>query len=97
MEVFTTAIAKALGIPFPTLIKLCTQAPATHMGMLDSIGSLTVGHKADIAVFRPLSRENIFGDRPCGDEHQKHITGEIIYEPVLTLKDGDTVYRSVTF
>ncbi len=88
---------KALGIPFPTLIQLCTQAPATHMGMLDTIGSLTAGHAADVAVFRPLHRENIFGDRPYGNENQKHIIGETVYEPVLTLKDGDIVYRSVTF
>ena len=88
---------KALGIPFAALIQLCTRAPAAHMGMLDTIGSLTAGHSADVAVFRPLHRENIFGDRPYGDENQKHIMGETIYEPVLTLKDGDMVYRSVTF
>lgn len=88
---------KELGIPFSTLIKLCTQAPAAHMGMLDTIGSLTVGHAADVAVFRPLQRENIFGDRPYGNEGQKQMMGETVYEPVLTLKDGDMVYRSVTF
>lgn len=87
----------ALGIPFEVLIKLCTCAPAAHMGMLDTIGSLTVGHTADVAVFRPLHRENIFGDRPYGNEAQKHMIGETVYEPVLTLKDGDMVYRSVTF
>ena len=88
---------KALGIPFEVLIRLCTQAPAAHMGMLDTIGSLTVGHAADVAVFRPLHRENIFGDRPYGTENQKTTMGETVYEPVLTLKDGDMVYRSVTF
>lgn len=88
---------KELGIPFSTLIKLCTQAPAAHMGMLDTIGSLTVGHAADVAVFRPLQRETIFGDRPYGNEGQKQMMGETVYEPVLTLKDGDMVYRSVTF
>lgn len=87
----------ALGIPFEVLIKLCTCAPAAHMGMLDAIGSLTEGHAADVAVFRPLHRENIFGDRPYGNEAQKCIIGETVYEPVLTLKDGDMVYRSVTF
>ena len=87
----------ALGIPFEVLIKLCTCAPAAHMGMLDAIGSLTEGHAADVAVFRPLHRENIFGDRPYGNEAQKCIIGETVYEPLLTLKDGDMVYRSVTF
>lgn len=88
---------KALGIPFSTLIKLCTQTPAAHMGMLDTIGSLTAGHAADVAVFRPLRRENVFGDRPYGTEGQRRMMGEMVYEPVLTLKDGDMVYRSVTF
>ena len=88
---------KALGIPFPTLIKLCTQAPAAHMRMLDTIGSLTAGHAADVAAFRPLHRENVFGDRPYGTEGQRQMMGETVYEPVLTLKDGDMVYRSVTF
>lgn len=88
---------KALGIPLEVLIKLCTQAPAAHMGMLDAIGSLTGGHAADLAVFRPLRWENIFGDRPYGAEDQHTIIGETVYEPVLTLKDGEMVYRSVTF
>lgn len=87
----------ALGIPFKVLIKLCTCAPAAHMGMLDTVGSLTVGHAADVAVFRPLHRENIFGDRPYGTAGQRTTMGETVYEPVLTLKDGDMVYRSVAF
>lgn len=87
----------ALGIPFEVLIKLCTAAPAAHMGMSNTIGSLTVGRVADVAVFRPLRRENTFGDRPYGADSQRLMTGETIYEPVLTLKDGDMVYRSVTF
>lgn len=87
----------ALGIPFELLVKLCTAAPAAHMGMAGAAGSLTVGHTADVAVFRPLSRENVFGDRPYGNEAQKRMVGETVYEPVLTLKDGDMVYRSVTF
>ena len=87
----------ALGIPFEVLIKLCTCAPAAHMGMLDTIGSLTVGHGADVAVFRPLHRENTFGDRPYGNKDQKKLVGETLYEPVLTLKDGEMVYRSITF
>lgn len=87
----------ALGIPFEALIKLCTATPAAHMGMADTIGSLTPGHAADIAVFRPVHRENIFGDRPYGNGDQKLMRGETLYEPVLTLKDGDMVYRSITF
>ena len=86
-----------LGIPFDKCIELCTAAPARHMGMLDAIGSLTVGHAADVAVFRPVERENVFGDRPYGDMAQALYTGNVVYQPVLTLKDGEMVYRDVTF
>lgn len=86
-----------LGIPFAKCIELCTVAPALHMGMLDTIGSLTVGHAADVAVFRPVERENVFGDRPYGNKDQALCTGNVIYQPVLTLKDGEMVYRDVTF
>lgn len=87
----------ALGIPFRELIRLCTAVPAAHMGLGGTIGSLTEGNTADVAVFRPLHRENLFGDRPYGHEGQNRMMGEMVYEPVLTLKDGDMVYRSVTF
>lgn len=86
-----------LGIPFARVIALCTAAPAAHMGMADTIGSLTVGRGADVAVFRPLRRENVFGDRPYGAENQRTAMGETVYEPVLTLKAGEMAYRSVSF
>lgn len=86
-----------LGIPFAKAIELCTVAPARQMGMLDTIGSLTIGHAADVAVFRPFHRENVFGDRPYGNAAQELHTGSTVFQPVLTLKNGDMVYRDVTF
>lgn len=86
-----------LGIPFAKAIELCTIAPARQMGMEDTIGSLSVGHPADVAVFRPVRQENIFGDRPYGSDIQKLRTGYNLYQPVLTLKDGEMVYRDITF
>lgn len=86
-----------LGIPFEKTIALCTAAPAKQLGMADQIGSLTVGHRADIAVFRPISAENIFGDRPQGSKDQRTSIGDTLYKPMLTVKNGEMVYRDMTF
>lgn len=87
----------ALGIPLAQVVKMCTISPAVHMGMSDTVGSLTVGHRADVAVFRPVAQETVFGDRPHGSAGQGLMTGNTVLDPVLTLKDGEMVYRSVTF
>lgn len=86
-----------LGIPFEKTIELCTAAPAKQLGMADQIGALTVGHGADIAVFRPVSEENIFGDRPQGSKDQRTCIGNTVYKPMLTVKNGEMVYRDMTF
>lgn len=86
-----------LGIPFEKVIALCTAAPARRLGLEEEIGSLTPGHAADIAVFRPVPAENIFGDRPHGAPEQVLRTGHLLYKTMLTLKDGDMVYRDLLF
>ena len=86
-----------LGIPFERVIDLCTAAPARRLGLEEEIGSLTPGHIADIAVFRPVSAENVFGDRPYGAPEQVLRTGDSLYKTMLTLKDGDMVYRDLLF
>lgn len=86
-----------IGIPFEKTIELCTAAPARQLGFAHQIGSLTVGHVADIAVFKPICRETIFGDRPYGVADQQLITGDTVYKPMLTIKNGDIVYRDMLF
>lgn len=86
-----------LGIPFEKTIELCTVTPARQLGIADQIGSLTVGHAADIAVFKSVHKENIFGDRPHGTFDQLLSTGDTVYKPMLTVKNGDMVYRDITF
>lgn len=86
-----------LGIPFEKTIELCTAAPARQLGLADSIGSLTVGHAADIAVLKPVRTEHVFGDRPYGDANQRVLPGDTVYQPMLTLKNGDMVYRDILF
>ena len=86
-----------LGIPFEKTIELCTAAPARQMGMADQIGSLGVGRAADIAVFLPVHKENTFGDRPNGSADQSLSIGSTVYKPVLTVKNGEMVYRDMLF
>lgn len=86
-----------LGIPLEKVIALCTEAPARQLGLEKTAGSLTVGHKADVAVFRPVSAENVFGDRPYGNKEQRLSMGNTIYKPMLTIKNGEMVYRDMLF
>lgn len=86
-----------LGIPFEKVIELCTAAPARQLGLANRVGSLTVGHAADIAVFKPIQAENVFGDRPYGAADQLTSVGSTVYKPVLTVKDGKMVYRDMLF
>ena len=86
-----------LGIPFETAIALCTAAPARQLGITDKAGSLTVGHPADIAVFKPVKIKAVFGDRPYGTANQILSTGDTVYKPVLTVKNGEMVFRDLLF
>lgn len=86
-----------LGIPLPEVIRRCTINPARQLGLGGGAGTLGVGAAADCAVFRPQDCEAVFGDRPYGNPAQALRTGNTVYEPVLTIKKGLMVYRSVTF
>lgn len=86
-----------LGIPFGTLIHIAAWKNAVNLGLSDQIGSLRSGKQADIAVFRPCRRRNVFGDRPFSNKDAEFREGDLIYEPVLTVKAGEMVWRSVTF
>ena len=87
----------ALGIDFKSVITMSTVNPARELGLLESAGSLTAGHPADIAVIRPVDMETVHGDRPYGAADQHTIVGHRLYQPVLTVKNGEMVYRDLTF
>ncbi len=86
---------ESLGIPFQEVLRLCTAAPAAHMGLKEGQGTISIGGKADLAVFRRHEKEVIFGDRPVLDPEQRTHTGHVVYEPVLTVKSGMVVYRNI--
>ena len=84
-----------LGIQEDELFRRCTINPARHMKIDGSAGSLTVGYPADIAVFRKEERNIIFGDR--ADSSAQLREGEYIYRPLMTVKNGEIVYRDIAF
>ena len=87
----------ALGMELKDVISCMTVNPAKDMGILDKAGTLTAGHPADIAVFRPVDKETIHGDRTNGDPDQHTIVSKRLYQPVLTVKNGEMVFRDLTF
>ena len=88
---------EALGMAFPEVLRRCTADPARNMGLKDGEGTLTVGGIGDAAVFRRHDRETSFGDRPWGTPDRMTLAGHAVYEPVVTVKSGMIVYRSVLF
>ena len=86
-----------LGIPEEELFRLCTINPARHMKIDDRAGSLTVGHPADIAVFRREECMTQFGDRPYSDSAGTLKFGKYIYRPMMTVKNGEVVFRDIAF
>ena len=86
-----------LGIPEDELFRLCTINPARHMKIDDMAGSLTVGKPADVAVFRKEEHMTQFGDRPYSDNATQLRYGEYVYRPLMTVKNGEVVFRDIAF
>ena len=84
-----------LGIPEDELFRLCTINPAKHMKIDGTAGSLTKGMTADIAVFRKESHSVTFGDRADDTAHLRK--GSYIYRPLMTVKNGEIVFRDIAF
>ncbi|MBQ7169773.1 MAG: amidohydrolase family protein [Synergistaceae bacterium] len=84
-----------LGIPEDELFRLCTINPARHMKI--DAGTLSVGSVADVAVFRKEEFAVQFGDRPYSDETGSLRYGEYVYRPLMTIKNGEVVYRDIAF
>ena len=87
----------SLGIPEDEVFRMTTVNPARHMKIDDRAGSLTVGYPADIAVFRKEEFMTQFGDRTFNDSSMQLRFGEYVYRCVMTVKNGEVVYRDVMF
>ncbi len=79
------------------MIDLCTRRPAAHMGLLGEIGCLSEGARADVAVFRREESRIAFGDRPYGHPDGRAFPCDWRLRAMLTVKDGEMVYRDELF
>ena len=86
-----------LGIPEDELFRLCTINPARHMKIDDVAGSITVGKPADVAIFRREEFLVQFGDRTYSDKSAHLRYGEYVYRPLMTVKNGEVVFRDIAF
>ena len=86
-----------LGIPFEKVLYLCTAAPARLMGLENETGSLTPGLCADIAVFRKEPCAIPFGDRPYGNPDGVLRPSSWRLRTMLTVRNGEMVYRDECF
>lgn len=72
------------------VIKACTQRPAEILGKEKELGSLSQGTDADITVLKLFDHETEFGD--CDGNI---ILGSQLLRSMITIKDGDLVFRDI--
>ena len=81
-------IAKTLGMCDEDIFRAVTSNPAKALGMENEWGYLQVGRCADIAVF-DYTNEGF----DLTDNAGNHIESDRGYRCVLTVADGEVVYR----
>lgn len=82
-------IAKTLGMREEDIFRAVTSNPAKVLGKESEWGSLAIGHAADIAVFE-YTDEGF----DLTDKAGNHICNKEGYRCVLTVSDGQVVYRN---
>jgi len=81
-----------LGMSLDQVIACGTSNPAGILNCSNTLGQLKPGADADIAVFRLMEKETDFGDRKG-----EIVKGRILLKPMLTVKQGELVYRDMEF
>ena len=81
-------IAKTLGMREEDIFRAVTSNPAKALGKESEWGSLAIGHTADIAVF-----EHTDEGFDLTDKAGNHIESDRGYRCVMTVADGEVVYR----
>lgn len=79
-----------MGLSLNQVVKACTQTPAEILGQERELGSLTPGTAADIAVVKLIDSKVEFGD--CDGNI---IYGSQQFRAMMTIKEGDLVFRDV--
>ena len=80
------------GLDEISIVKAVTCAPASAIGLLDEIGTLKAGSRADIAIFDIVPSRQIFFDR-FGNQKES----QQVFLPLMTLKSGMPVFRQSFF
>lgn len=86
-----------LGIKFEDVIRCCTTIPAKILSLSEKLGALRLGYAADIAILRKENFDMEFGDRPYDVNERIMRKGKFIYNTMMTIKNGEIVYRSMIF
>ncbi len=81
-----------MGLSMNEIIERCTSAPARIMGMEGEIGCLSPGSCADIAILKIIEKEELFEDWEGG-----RMIGKQLLRNMLTVRDGEIVYRDIEF
>lgn len=79
-----------MGLSMNEIIERCTSAPARIMDMEGEIGCLSPGSCADIAILKIIEKEELFEDW-----EGSRIIGKKILRNMLTVRDGEIVYRDI--
>lgn len=81
-----------MGLGLMEIIERCTSNPAALLGLEKEIGTIATGARADIAILREIHRPTEFGDRSG-----EILIGNRLLKAMMTIKDGDVVYRDMEF
>lgn len=85
-------LALNFGMDEVEILKATTYSPAKSLGMLDQIGTLQVGTRADIAILDIIPSKQLYFDR---FENQEK--GEKIFLPLMTIREGKVIFRQPFF
>lgn len=81
-----------LGMPLAEVVKRCTVLPAQAIGLDCENGCLSIGRKANVAIFKLLDKETTFTDT-----QKKTLKGSQLLSPLLTIRNGSIEYRSLEY
>ena len=83
----------ALGLSLDDILPRMTAIPAAIMGISEETGALRCGMCADIAVFKMIDKQVFFGDRPAEDPTVQYRSAARILKPMMTVREGNIVFR----
>lgn len=86
------AVCSCAGWDTLEILKRVTYNPAKYLGVLDEAGTLDVGTPADICVMDIRQTDQVFHDM-----HGGSCRGNQLFVPLLTMKDGEIVFRQIFY